>query len=188
MNLVDAAYARAQVNGFGLSCEPPVGRLLAALAAALPPRARVLELGTGVGVGTAWLVSGLLPRTDVTVTSVERDPAVAALAAQEDWPPFVELRVGDALELLAGPGDGYDLIFADAPGGKSEGLDRTVAKLNPRGTLVVDDMTPVEAWPEDFKVRQDGVRRALLDDPALVSVELGHGSGMIIGVRRHSQH
>ncbi|GAA2618247.1 hypothetical protein GCM10010399_56630 [Dactylosporangium fulvum] len=184
MNLVDAAYARAEANGFGLSCEPPVGRLLAVLAAALPPGARVLEIGTGAGVGTAWLVSGLLPRTDVTVTTVEVDPATAAVAAREDWPSFVELRVGDALEFLAAVEGGFDLVFADARGGKTEGLDRTVAKINSRGTLVVDDMTEIDGWPEDFKAVQRGVRRALVEHPDLVTVELDHGSGVVVSVRR----
>jgi predicted O-methyltransferase YrrM len=186
VNLVDAAYARAAASGFELSVEEPVGRLLAALAAALPPGARALELGTGVGVGTAWLVSGLLPRTDVHVVSVELNPDTAALAAGEAWPGFVELRVGDALDLLTGVAaeSGFDLIFADAPGGKAEGLEHTLARLNPRGILVVDDMRPVADWPEEFKARQDGVRRALFADPDLVSVELDHGSGVIIATRR----
>jgi demethylmenaquinone methyltransferase/2-methoxy-6-polyprenyl-1,4-benzoquinol methylase len=184
VNLVDSAYARARANGFGQSCEPAVGSLLATLAAALPPGARVLEIGTGAGVGTAWIAGGLRPRTDVTVVSIESDPAVAAIAATGDWPAFVELRVADALEFLAATQEGFDLIFADAFGGKIEGLDRTTGKLNPRGTLVVDDMTPVEGWPEDFRAKQAGVRRALLSDPGLVTAELAHGSGVIIGVRR----
>ncbi|MER7006486.1 class I SAM-dependent methyltransferase [Dactylosporangium sp. NPDC000555] len=184
MNLIDSAYARAEANGFGQSCEPPVGRLLATLAAALPPGARVLEIGTGAGAGTAWLASGLLPRTDVSVVSVELDPAISAIAAQGEWPAFVELRVGDALEFLAAAEGGFDLIFADAMAGKSEGIEHTLARLNPRGTLVVDDMRAVDDWPDAFKVRQDLVRRTLLDDPGLVCVELEHGTGVIIGVRR----
>ena len=67
--LVAAALARASRTGFPMSCDTAVGRLLAVAAARLPEGARVLELGTGAGVGTAWIVSGLLPRTDVTVTS-----------------------------------------------------------------------------------------------------------------------
>jgi predicted O-methyltransferase YrrM len=92
--LVAAATARARQAGFPMSSDPTVGQLLAVLAAHLPEDARVLELGTGTGVGTAWMVSGLLPRTDVTVTSVEKDPGNAALAAAGDWPSFVRLRCG----------------------------------------------------------------------------------------------
>src|SRR5258705_9300260 len=134
MNLVDSAYARAAANGFELSREPPVGRLLATLAASLPAGARVLELGTGAGVGTAWLASGLLPRTDATVTSVELDPRTSAVAAQEDWPSFVDLRVADALDFLQGAGGGFDLIFADSRGGERGGPGCTLAGKNPRGT------------------------------------------------------
>jgi predicted O-methyltransferase YrrM len=180
---VAAAAARAASAGFGLSCDPVVGGLLAVLAAHLPVGSRVLELGTGTGVGTAWLVSGLLPRTDVTVTTVERDPDTARLAAQGSWPGFADLRRGDALDVLR-EGGTFDLIFADAPGGKHEGLDLTIAALNPRGLLVVDDMTPAAWWPAEQHARQAEVRRALLVSPLIASVELACGSGVILCTRR----
>ena len=34
-------------------------------------------------------VGRLLRRTDVTVTTVEKDPQTAALAARDEWPQFV---------------------------------------------------------------------------------------------------
>jgi predicted O-methyltransferase YrrM len=179
---VVAATARAREAGFPMSCDPEVGRLLAVLAAHLPERARVLELGTGTGVGTAWIASGLLARTDVTVMSVEKDPQTAALAASGDWPSFVNLRHGDALEVL-GEGGTFDLIFADAQGGKWDGLDRTIAALGPRGMLVVDDMSPEPDWSDGHRASQDKVRATLLAAPELTSAELAVGSGMILSVR-----
>src|SRR5258708_23350887 len=152
--LVAAALARARQAGFPMSCDPAVGRLLAVLAAHLPEGARVLELGTGTGAGTAWIVSGLLPRTDVTVTSVEKDPGTATAEASGDWPSFVDLRRADALEVLGESGT-FDLIFADAPGGKWEGLARSVAALRPRGLLIVDDMTPEPDWTDSHRAAQD---------------------------------
>ncbi|WP_214318393.1 O-methyltransferase [Nonomuraea sediminis] len=183
MNLVMAAEARAQAVDFPYSCDPEVGRLLATLAAQVPVGGSVLEIGTGVGAGLAWLVSGLLPRTDVTVTTIESDRERAALAAQGDWPAFVDLRVGDALELR---GEGFDLIFADAAGGKHEGLDATIGMLRPRGVLVVDDMVPQPGvtWDPEFTDKQEAVRRRLLTDERLVAVELAHGSGVIMATRR----
>ncbi|MQA84307.1 MAG: methyltransferase domain-containing protein [Streptosporangiales bacterium] len=181
--LVTAATERARSAGFPLSCVPAVGRLLAVLAVHLPPNDRVLELGTGAGVGTAWIASALLPRTDVTVTTVEFDPQTAAVAAQNDWPAYVDLRTGDALDLLNRLGS-FDLIFADAPAGKWDGLDRTIAALNPHGLLVVDDMTPMADWTNEQRTRQDGVRRTLLTDPRLVSVEIDQGSGVILSTSR----
>ena len=181
--LVAQALARARQHGFAMSCEPAVGQLLAVLAAHLPAGARVLELGTGTGVGTAWIVSGLLPRTDVSVVSVEKDPATAATAASGDWPPFADLRCRDALEAL-GAGETFDLIFADAPGGKWEGLDRTIAALGPHGLLVVDDMTPQPGWTASHRAAQERVRQVLLSAPELTSAELAAGSGVILSARR----
>jgi predicted O-methyltransferase YrrM len=181
--LVAAAVARAAAAKFSLSCDPGVGGLLAVLAAHLPAGSRVLELGTGAGVGTAWIVSGLLPRTDVTVTTVERDARTALLASQGDWPGFVDLRLADALDVL-GEGGTFDLIFADAQGGKWTGLDRTIAALRPGGLLVVDDMTPQPGWPAEQQAKQAGVRQALLATARLTAVELSHGSGVILGTRR----
>jgi demethylmenaquinone methyltransferase/2-methoxy-6-polyprenyl-1,4-benzoquinol methylase len=180
--LVAAATARARQSGFRLSCEPAVGRLLAVLAAHLPEGARVLELGTGTGVGTAWIVSGLANRADVTVTSVEKDPANAALAAGGNWPSFVDLRHGDALDVLA-EGAMFDLIFADAPGGKHDGLDRTLAALRPHGLLVVDDMDPQPDWDDALRAAQDKVRQRLSPAAGLTVAELAIGSGVILSAR-----
>jgi predicted O-methyltransferase YrrM len=181
-SLVRAAMARADEAGFPMSCDAAVGRLLAVLAAQLPGGSRVLELGTGAGVGTAWTVSGLLPRTDVTVLTVESDPETAALAARGEWPPFVELRHGDALDAVEREGP-FRLIFADAPNGKWHGLDRTIAALGPHGMLIVDDMTPLPDWTDGHRAAQERVRRTLLSAPELTSVELAHGSGVILSAR-----
>jgi predicted O-methyltransferase YrrM len=181
--LVREATDRARRAGFSLSCDPEVGRLLAVLAARLPAGARVLELGTGTGAGTAWIASALLPRAGVTVITVEKDPGTAALAAQGDWPGFVELRCADALAVLGEAGR-FDLIFADAQGGKWEGLDRTIAALAPRGMLIVDDMTATPQWDAEQRARQQHVRQVLLTSPLLTSVELRHGSGVILSTRQ----
>ena len=182
-SLVREATDRARRAGFSLSCDPEVGRLLAVLAARLPAGARVLELGTGTGVGTAWIASALLPQAGVTVITVEKDPGTAALAAQGDWPGFVELRCADALAVLGEAGR-FDLIFADAQGGKWEGLDRTIAALAPRGMLIVDDMTATPQWDAEQRAQQRHVRQVLLTSPLLTSVELRHGSGVILSTRQ----
>src|ERR1700749_3315674 len=96
---VRLATERADRAGFTMSCDPGTGLLLAVLAAAVPANGRVLELGTGTGVGTAWIAHGLEGRADVEVITVEIDPATAALAAQYSWPSWVTFRTGEALEV-----------------------------------------------------------------------------------------
>jgi predicted O-methyltransferase YrrM len=180
---VRLATERAERAGFAMSCDPGTGRLLAVLAAAVPANGRVLELGTGTGVGTAWIISGLRGRDDVEVVTVEIDAATAALAAQYDWPPQVRLLTGDAMEVLRGTGR-FDLIFADAQGGKWDGLDATVAALRPGGQLLVDDMTPGDFADEHHARKTAEVRSLLLGHPELISVEIAWSSGLILSTRR----
>ena len=70
-----------------------MGRLLAALAAAVPSGGRVLEIGTGVGVGLAWLVHGLGARRDVEVVTVELDDEVQRTALSAPMAAMGSLRV-----------------------------------------------------------------------------------------------
>lgn len=179
---VARAYRRAQDAGFALSCEPAVGSLLAALAAAVPPAGRILEIGTGAGVGLAWLVSGLEGREDVRVASCELDPSVAALALSEGWPDFVEVHVGSFLD-LASSLSAVDLLFADSGAGKWERLDLTLAKLRPGGLLVMDDMTPAQwSFPEQESLNRKVV--ATLQGEARFRVaELAFASGVLLATR-----
>jgi hypothetical protein len=64
-------------------------------------RGRVLEIGTGVGVGLAWLVHGLGARRDVEVVTVELDDQVQRTALSAPWPPWVRFESGDGAEVVA---------------------------------------------------------------------------------------
>jgi demethylmenaquinone methyltransferase/2-methoxy-6-polyprenyl-1,4-benzoquinol methylase len=181
--LVVRARERARTIGFNLSCEDGVGALLATLAAAVPEGGRVVELGTGAGVGLAWLVHGVGARADVTVTSVDTDSELQARVAADGWPGFVHFVVADGAEAVESLAPA-DLLFADAPGGKLHGLDRTVAALAPGGVLVVDDMDVAVHEDDGLADAIVAVRGALLDVPELVVAELAHSSGVIVATRR----
>jgi predicted O-methyltransferase YrrM len=182
---VRMATERAEQAGFTMSCDPGTGRLLTVLAAAVPVKGRVLELGTGTGVGTAWITHGLQGRGDVEVVTVEIDAATAALAAQHPWPSWVKLLTGDAVDVTRRVGS-FDLIFADAQGGKWEGLDTTVAALRPGAHLLVDDMTP-GGFADDHHARKiSEVRARLLGHPDLTSVEIAWSTGLILSTRKRS--
>jgi len=180
---VERAAAVAAESGFTLSCDDDVGRLLAVLAAAVPPHGRILELGTGCGVGLAWIVHGLGARDDVDVVSIERDAKSVACARRNTWPSFVSIVEGDALVLMPASGI-FDLVFADAEGGKWDGLDTTIATLAPRGLLLVDDMTPRRWENERHRVNTEAVRARLLSDRHLVATEIAHGTGVVLCTRR----
>ena len=70
-----AAYAEieraTQQAGFTMASDPLTGSLLRTLAAS-KPGGRLLELGTGTGLSTAWILDGM--DTAATLTSVDNDP------------------------------------------------------------------------------------------------------------------
>jgi predicted O-methyltransferase YrrM len=169
-----------------MSCEPGTGRLLAVLAAAVPAGGRVLELGTGTGVGTAWIIHGLRDRTDVELLTVEIDLATAGLAAAGRWPEWAHLIIGDAVDLTRRSGS-FDLIFADAQGGKWDELDTTIAALRPGAHLLVDDMTPDEYIDANHARKTSEVRARLLGHPGLISAEIAWSTGLILSTRRTNE-
>lgn len=156
--------------------------MLAVLAATTPLGGRILELGTGFGVGLAWIVSGLGSRTDVEVVSMERDTERVASLAEIDLPAHASIIEGDIGVLLPALGQ-FDLIFADAEAGKWTDLELTIAALAPQGLLLVDDMDLSRYDSEQDRSTVEHVRKALMTDSRLAAVELDVASGIILASR-----
>lgn len=182
-SFVASAQDLADSAGFHLSCEPEVGALLSVLTSTVPAEGRILELGTGTGVGLAWMLHGLGSRRDVEVVSVDIDPEIQAAARQIEWPTYVQFEVGDAAELVATLGH-FHLIFADAPGGKIFKLRRTIDALEPGGLLVVDDMDLAQQDDADLQHGFAVARERLLSNENLVCAELAFSSGVILAAKR----
>ncbi|PNY81490.1 NUDIX domain-containing protein [Deinococcus koreensis] len=167
--LVERALAEAARLGFGHSCSLETGRLLRTLAAS-KPGGRLLELGSGVGVGAAWLLAGM--DASSRLLTVEHDP----LRAEVVWEglrddPRAEVLHGDWRGGLER--GGFDLIFADCAPSRREviHLDSLVAALNPGGLLVFDNFSPPASLPEPL-YQGDAERDALFAYPELSCVEL----------------
>ncbi|HXY95138.1 MAG TPA: class I SAM-dependent methyltransferase [Acidimicrobiia bacterium] len=160
-----------------------MGALLGALAAAAPQRARVCELGTGAGVGLAWIVHGLGDREDATVYTVDTDQQLLATVAAAGWPGYVQFVCDDGVHAVAEFAP-FDLVFADAPAGKVDGLDATLAALAPGGVLVVDDMDPALHADDGYLEPLAAVRERLVHDPGLVAAELDFASGVVVATKR----
>src|SRR5437879_7330798 len=75
--VVDAIRRDTRQLGFTMASEPQTGSLLRTLAAS-KPSGRFLELGTGTGVGTAWLLAGMDERS--RLESVENEARVLVVA------------------------------------------------------------------------------------------------------------
>lgn len=178
--LVDRALRESERLGFGNSSLPEVGRLLQVLAAQVS-RGPVGEIGTGCGVGTAWLASGLPP--EIPLYTVELDPARADAATRTlAAVPNVRVLQGDwGMILPYGP---FRLLFADTKV-KEEAPERLLAALAPGGLLVLDDLTPEEQWPAEWQGRRDLTRDFWLNEPSVHATEIRvtATSAVILAVR-----
>ena len=162
--LVARARETAERLGFAQSCRDEDGRLLHVLAGRRGIE-RVAEIGTGVGVGTAWLAAAVAPGTPVY--TAEPDEACAREAARlfaED--PDVHVLAGDWRAVLP-PHAPFDLIFVDGGHAKDD-PDAVLGLATPGATLVLDDFSG--DWPGP-----DSRRERWLVHPRVTTVELGTG-------------
>lgn len=174
--LVSRAHELAASLGFERSCSPETGWLLHVLAGSRG-RSRVAELGTGAGVGAAWIVSALDPA--IPFFTAEADPRLAAAARKlfgaDD---NVHVLEGDWNEVLP-PQAPFDLVFLDAAKQRPDldGED-VLGLLTPRGLVVLDDLTP-------GRETADPVREFWLGHPDLAAVEVAvsRREAVILAVR-----
>ncbi|GAA4872242.1 O-methyltransferase [Kitasatospora terrestris] len=181
--VLTALRRAAEPSGFTLSCEERTGSLLATLAAARPG-GRILELGTGIGEGAAWLLSGM--DAGATLVTVELDDTLQAVARQAfTGDPRVEFVAGDGgawLETYAG--EPFDLVFADTRPGKFTHLDHALALVAPGGLYVVDDLLPQPGWPDGHQAAVDKLVVDLLSRPDFRTVRMNWSSGLLLAARQ----
>lgn len=175
--------ARSRALGFDMPSEANTGAVLRLLAASRS-NGRLLELGTGTGLATAWLLAGM--GKGASLVSVDTDRAVQAVAREAlGHDPRVTFVITDGLDhVRAQPPESQDLIFADAWPGKYDGLDETLALLRPGGLYVVDDMVRQPNWPEGHESKVAALTARLKSHPDLATVALDWASGLVIAARR----
>ncbi len=166
-DLVSRAFDVSRRSGYVSFCRNETGRLLATLAASRT--GTLAEFGTGCGVGTAWLRSGI--RGDTRILSAELDPSLAGKAAEIfEGDSQVEVDAADWSTLRdRGP---FSLLFLDAKEPKNSGPDTVVDLVEPGGIVVLDDFTPCASWPPVFEGRVDVLREQWLTDERFTTVEV----------------
>jgi predicted O-methyltransferase YrrM len=169
--------------GFGMPSEPLVGTLLRTLAAS-KPAGRFLELGTGTGIATAWLLAGMDAAS--TLVSVDTDATVQAVAQDVlGNDPRLKLLLSDGLDYLRAQAPGsFDLVFADAMPGKYDGLEAALAVVRVGGFYVIDDMSPQPNWPEGHAAKVPALMEQLAQHQDFVLLPLVWSSGVAVAVRR----
>ncbi len=166
-DVVRRAFDVSRRAGFVSFCRNETGRLLATLAATRS--GTLAEFGTGCGVGTAWLSSGI--RDDARIVTAELDAKLADAAAKifvDD--DRVEVLAADWSTLLdKGP---FSLLFIDSRDSKDAGPDAIVDLVEPGGVVVLDDFTPCSSWPPVYEGRVDVLREHWLTDERFTTAEI----------------
>ncbi|GEP36853.1 transferase [Nocardioides psychrotolerans] len=180
-DVVHRAFAVSRKAGYVSFCRNETGRLLATLAATR--EGTMAEFGTGCGVGTAWLRSGV--RGDAKIISAELNAKLATAAAEifvDD--PQVEVLAADWSTLLdKGP---FSLLFLDSGQPGEVGVDAVADLVEPGGIVVLDDFTPCEVWPPISAGRVDTLREQWLTDERFTTVEVmvASDASTLIATRR----
>lgn len=178
-----ALIAEGEALGFGAASEPRTGALLQVLAAS-KPGGRLLELGTGTGVGTAWLLSGM--DAAARLDTIDNDEAVVAAARRHlGHDPRVRFYVADGEAWLKGYAAGpFDLIFADAWPGKFHARAAALRLLAPGGLYVIDDLLTQPNWPDGHGARIEPLLTEIEQTPGLACVRMAWASGLAVVARR----
>lgn len=126
-----------------LNLEPETARFLSFLIRS-NRRTRILEIGTSNGYSTCWL-AWAAQQSGGHVTSVDRDQHKQALAAanlhRAGLRKLVNLRCGDATEIVAGLPGPFDCVFFDADRYSAPAqLAILLPRLTPEVLLLADNV------------------------------------------------
>jgi predicted O-methyltransferase YrrM len=169
--------------GFTMASDMATCGLLRTLAAS-KPGGRFLELGTGTGLSTAWILNGMDQRS--TLISIDNAPTFLEIARQ---------RLGDDPRLTLEETDGgewierhkaekFDYIFADTWHGKYLMLEETLNMLRPGGLYILDDMLPQPNWPEGHQEKAIRLVASLEARKDMSFTSQEWATGIIIGVKK----
>ncbi|MBB6108793.1 Predicted O-methyltransferase YrrM [Mucilaginibacter lappiensis] len=170
-------------SGFTMASDALTCSLLKTLAAA-KPGGKFLELGTGTGLSTSWILDGMDAAS--TLISIDNDARFLEIADQF-------LGNDKRLELVCTDGANwfeqnkhlkFDYIFADTWHGKYLLLDEAIAMLNPGGLYIIDDMLPQPNWPDGHHEKAIRLMEVLEQRTDLVLTKQCWATGILIAVRK----
>lgn len=186
----------ARAKGTELGCVPVLpgaGAALSMIAAVAGARS-VVEIGTGAGVASIWLLRGMRPDGVLTTIDVEPEHHRAAREtyAEAGIPSNrVRLISGRALDVLPRLTDGaYDVVFCDADKQEYPGyLEQALRLLRPGGVVAFDNALwhdrvadPTQRDEDTTAIRELG--KAVREDERLTSAMLAAGDGLLVAVKR----
>ncbi len=178
-----AIEAATKEAGFTMASDIQTCSLLRTLAAA-KPGGKLLELGTGTGLSTAWILDGM--RQNASLVSIDNDPRFLGIAKKYlGQDPAVLLCETDGAEWLqARLTEKFDFIFADTWHGKYLMLEEVLNMLSPGAFYIIDDMLPQPNWPDGHQEKALQLIQYLDQRKDLLLTRLNWATGIIIAVKQ----
>ncbi len=163
---------------FSMASDLYTGSLLKTLAAS-KPAGRFLELGTGTGLATAWILAGLDKNS--SLITIENNGLLIDVAKKYISDSRVEFILADGHQWLKNyKEEKFDFIFADAMPGKYDLFDETIGLLKSGGLYIIDDMLPQPNWPLGHDKKADDFITMLEDRIDVSFTKLNWSTGIII--------
>lgn len=172
-----------KVSGFTMASDVLTCSLLRTLAAS-KPTSKFLELGTGTGLSTAWILDGMDHNS--SLVSIDNDPGFLEIAQRF-------LGNDRRLNLISSEGSKwidnnknqkFDYIFADTWPGKYLLLDEVLSMLNKGGLYIIDDMLPQPNWPEGHHDKAINLIDYLERKEDLLITKQVWATGIIVAVKK----
>jgi predicted O-methyltransferase YrrM len=170
-------------SGFTMASDVMTCSLLRTLAAS-KRRSKFLELGTGTGLSTSWILDGM--DEESTLISIDNDDKFLNIARKFlEKDARLQLISTDGAEWVSRhAGQKFDYIFADTWHGKYLLLEEVLAMLNPGGFYIIDDMLPQPNWPEGHDLKATNLLNYLDSRKDLHLTRQCWASGIVIAVKK----
>jgi predicted O-methyltransferase YrrM len=163
---------------FNMASDLQTGSLLKTLAAS-KPSGRILELGTGTGLATSWIIAGMDERT--SLITIENNGLLLDIARKALQDARVEFVGADGYEWIQNySGEKFDLVFADAMPGKYDLFEETIGFVKQGGFYVIDDMLPQSNWPSGHSEKVERFIEGLEQRDDIVLTKFNWSTGIII--------
>ena len=172
-----------RISGFTMASDVLICSLLRTLAAS-KPSGKFLELGTGTGLSTSWILDGM--DYDSSLISIDNEPKFLEIAKKF-------LGYDKRLNLLSTDGgkwiednkhQKFDYIFADTWHGKYLLVDEVLSMLNKGGLYIIDDMLPQPNWPDGHQEKAIKLINYLETREDLLIAKQVWATGIIIAVKK----
>jgi predicted O-methyltransferase YrrM len=175
----NAIKTATERNGFTMPSEVLTCSLLKTLAGS-KPGSKLLEMGTGTGLSTTWILDGMDKSS--TLISIDNDETLLNIAKEN-------LGVDKRLKLICtdggewikkNKGKKFSFIFADTWPGKYTLLEEMLDMVEKGGFYIIDDMLPQQNWPLGHAEKATQLLADLDNRDDIILTKMGWASGIVI--------